>query len=214
MATSVEAVSNADNDPLHVDWLIVKQKPRNLRASKSAKNSKDYKGKAIMNINNKRKASHAYNATSEFLAKSKKVMSQKGDQAANAKTNSKPPFVNVKNKRQGQENEVNTKHFKNVSKGVTSQIKGTMGQQTSNSQKVNGDNNTFVKVFDVGHWAKSTMKMKALSANRFILLHDEEDVEPNNSMKVVNNAANEVPLGGMSQQVVPETQPISVSMAI
>lgn len=66
-----------------------------------------------------------------------------------------------------------------------------------------------VKIFDLGNGAKSSVKMKAISNNRYILLHDEGD---NHNMESVKTQDHEAPPKEASQEVVPETQPQPDSM--
>lgn len=75
--------------------------------------------------------------------------------------------------------------------------------------------NNNVKFFDLGHGAKSTINMTAISNNRFVMLHDEGDDKHdmeigavNQTLPVQGGAVNaSLPPQGDSQEVVLETQP-------
>lgn len=98
MNTAGIADATVTNKSLYGDWIVVKWNPRNPRPSKSVKNNKDSKGKAIIGNYDRRDLSHAHKATSEDKGKSKKFSSTKGAPPS-GKNISKNAFLNIKKKK-------------------------------------------------------------------------------------------------------------------
>lgn len=70
------------------------------------------------------------------------------------------------------------------------------------------------KLYDLGYGAKSTVKMKTISNNRFLLIHDEDVVHGSQEAGTSRKHDIDVSkLQGFSHEVVPETQPLPTSMA-
>lgn len=67
-------------------------------------------------------------------------------------------------------------------------------------------------IYDLGFGAKSTVRMKAISGNRYVVLHDEADEDSQIGTSGVKDGDLTIH-DEANKDMVPETQPISDTMA-
>lgn len=193
-------------EPLHGDWLVVKNKNRKSKATKSDKGGRNPKVNTAGIDKEKIAKSHAKRETYKSNANQKAGMSR-GPKILQKPR--QPVYANVKGKRRRKENDSpqwpapqaiwpHVNHPKDLI---------TLPQVNQRSNKgIKGKEVMTTMVHDLGYGAKSTVELKAISGNRFLMIHDEEfDTQTtdmiDNRLQTTSNPQ------GTDQEVVPETQP-------
>lgn len=123
----------------------------------------------------------------------------------------KPMYANEKGKRQRKDPDLPFWSQTQTSSQLQTNIPKapTVPKKVTVMKSRNKGANENIKTFELGHGAKSTVKMPAISNNRFVMLHEEEDDKQNMEIGTVNAS---LPSQGDNQEVVPETQPESMAV--
>lgn len=192
-------------EPLHGDWLVVKNNKQRSRKSKTAKGGKN--AKANNAFKDKKPKSYATRDHSKSYAD----MVQHNNSTWVPSVSQKPRdaiYTNEKNKRPRQDPD--TPIWSPVQPNVPKKNVDAKIIKTKDSKNREVQHN--VKIFDLGDGAKSSVKMKAISNNRYVLLHDDD--EENNEIDTAKSRQPSNLPDGVNQEVVPETQPLPDSMVV
>lgn len=188
---------------------MVKRRNRKNQNQKQSKDTNDLKGKTVTHNNGKKNKSHAQRDTLSAHAKNMQPsVENKGP--AKDKKEAKPGTV-TKNKRQRKAVDSSNWPTKQDLTRMGEIFKNPNGLSSKGKDRDNHQEKNKPVIYGLGHGAKSTVKMKAISGNRYVLLHEESEEETKFGTSSAKN-------GGLSSQeeadkdMVLETQLISDPM--
>lgn len=176
-------------EPIYGDWMVVKKKQHKKRPTKSNNNGTNVKGKSIMGNHGRREKQVNDSAHLSHAAPSRNVNKDpQPSKVFSTKPNNKRHRSEIGgSSKLGQSSKLGARFSKsNAPNSISFHLPNSVAKTEPNRDKPKLDKSSAGKpnnnsehrepiIYDVGHGAKSTVFMEALTPNRFILLEDVND---------------------------------------
>lgn len=201
-----------DKQSLYGNWMIVKRKHRKNISSNNVNGNAHLMGKAIKTNHERKEKGNAKIFASDSHAKvSGSSKPNKDPTLTNRDSRKKQPSST--NKRQRHELDSTCFPSQRELSNMVQAVKSNTNAHNTTEGNGGSQCNYQPVIYDLGRGARSTVKMHTVSDSRFLLLPDDEEGRDDNGVK---HTFKEVPINTFhaSQDMVPETQDNTVSMAL